>query len=239
VRFKLRLDSARELSDSVRSLVFEVVPPNVLDYVSGQAVDLFVPTDSGLVVKRPYSIASAPGSSGQNRIEIAVTRVPEGPVSTALHALALGSVLDAEGPRGHYIWPAEERNVPTLMVATGTGLAPLRAMLEDELERVEGPPLALLFGCRRQENVLWANELGSWADRVPRFHLEVTLSRPDGSWAGLTGYVQDHVPRLAATFQPSLAFVCGLTPMIEAVSERLVAAGMPGRSIRTENYDLG
>ncbi|MBN1610694.1 MAG: FAD-dependent oxidoreductase [Polyangiaceae bacterium] len=236
MRLRLRLESSEPLSDSVRNLRFELLAPRVFDYAPGQAIDLLVPTASGLVLKRPYSIASAPGRAGPNRVDIAVTRVPAGPVSTALHALGVGSVLDAEGPRGGFLWPPEERNVPTLFIAAGTGLAPLRAMLQDELNRTNGPRLTLLFGCRGQPNILWARELTSWVDRIPRFELAVTLSRPDAAWTGLTGYVQNHVVHRVARLRPSLAFVCGLTPMIEQVSERLMTAGLPRRSIRTEDY---
>ena len=124
MRLRLRLERAAMLSPAVRSLVFEVSAARkgegTFSYEPGHYLDLFVPTSTGLAAKRSYSIASAPGAAGPSHVELAISRVDGGPASTALHALDVGSTLDAEGPRGSFLrWPAE-RDVPTLFVATGS-----------------------------------------------------------------------------------------------------------------------
>src|SRR6185312_1779313 len=149
-RYRLRLVEGRMLSPSVRGLRFvsEGAPP---DYRAGQSMDLFVPTRGGLVMRRPYSIASAPGYAGARALDFAVTRVEGGPTSEALHELTSGAVVEAIGPnRGWLARRDDERAVAALLVATGSGLAPFRAVLQEELQRREGPPIALLFGCRTQ-----------------------------------------------------------------------------------------
>jgi NAD(P)H-flavin reductase len=225
------------LSPAVRRLVFEL-PPSGFAYDPGQAIDLFVPTASGLVNKRPYSIASAPGCAGERCIELAVTGVPNGPTSTALHALAEGAVLQAEGPRGGFVRRPADRDTATLFVATGSGLAPIRAMLQAELARTEGPPLSLLFGCRTLADVLWADDLARWRRENPRFSLLFTLSRPDPTWTGATGYVQRHIADCVAARSPGRVFVCGLSPMVDAVSRALDEAHVAPTAIRAEQYDL-
>ncbi len=236
MRMRLRLVHNKALSPSVKGLVFEHVS-RAMEYLPGQAVDVFVPTASGLVNKRPYSIASAPGVAGEGRFEIAVTRVTGGATSIALHALADGAELQAEGPRGGFVRRSADGDARTLFIATGSGLAPLRAMLQAELARNNGPQMTLLFGCRTTEDVLWADELARWQREQPRFSLAVTLSRPDRTWSGLVGYVQGHAAAVVTACNPERAFICGLSPMVDAVTRVLVEARVAPSAIRTEQYD--
>jgi ferredoxin-NADP reductase len=209
-----------------------------LIYEPGEYLEFFVPLASGLTAKRAYSIANAVRHLGPRRVEIAVTRVPGGAASASLHQLPVGTELDAEGPRGSLRRLPEERHEAALFVAAGSGLAPLRAMLQDELSRSRGPRVALLFGCRTQADMLWAEELKDWTRQSDRFRLEVTLSRPGSEWRGRTGHVQRHVPELAAGLAPTRAYVCGLSPMVNAVTAALRREGLTGLGkIRTEAYD--
>jgi CDP-4-dehydro-6-deoxyglucose reductase len=230
------------LSPSVRSLVFEVMGSAAFEHEPGHYVDLFVPPPRGLVMRRSYSIASAPAPERPTRVELAVTRVEGGVTSSALHAIPPGTVLEADGPRGSFLrWPSM-RDDPTLFVAAGTGLAPLRAMLQAELARAYGPPVALLFGCRTEADLLWADELHGWRAHHPRFRLAVTLSRPPPSpgaapWSGRVGHVQRHVDELVRALAPTRAFVCGLSAMVDAASDALERAGVPRASIHAEAYD--
>jgi len=236
-RYRLRLVDARMLSPSVRGLRFvaEGASPR---YLAGQSMDLLVPASTGLVMRRPYSIASAPGQAGPGCVEFAVTLVEGGPTSTALHELAPGSVVEALGPnRGWLARRENERDVPTLLVATGSGLAPFRALLQDDLQRRDGPPIALVFGCRTQADILWRDELERWAATVPRFSLTVTLSRADRGWTGAKGWVQEHVVRVARTIDAGLVLLCGLSPMTDAVERIVVDIGVPSSRIRVEAYD--
>jgi len=165
-RHRLRLVGARMLSPSVRGLTFEPIG-DPLRYRAGQSLNLFVPTDRGLVMRRPYSVASAPYPIGNKTVDFAVTRVAGGPTSTALHSLAPGATVEADGPNHGWLSRREgEEQMPALFVATGSGLAPFRALLQEELARPDGPPVALLFGCRTQADILWRDELERWAADV-------------------------------------------------------------------------
>jgi CDP-4-dehydro-6-deoxyglucose reductase len=233
-RHRLRLIETRALSPSVRSLAFDAegAPPQ---YRPGQSMNLVVPTASGLMMRRPYSVASAPNGA---RLEFAVTLVEGGPTSTALHRLEPGALVEADGPnRGWLRRREQERDARLLLVATGSGLAPLRALLQEELARADGPPVTLLFGCRTQADILWRDELARWAAIRPRFSSIVTLSRPDAQWTGATGWVQRHLERALPSLGPTLALLCGLSRMTEEVERRLVAAGMGSQAIRTEAFD--
>lgn len=236
-RHRLRFVEGRMLSPSVRGLRF-VAEGAAPEYRAGQSMDLLVPTARGLVMRRPYSVASAPGFAGAGALDFAVTRVEGGPTSTALHELAAGAVVEAVGPnRGWLARRDDERDLPALLVATGSGLAPFRAVLQDELRRADGPPIALVFGCRTQADILWREELERWAASVPRLSLTVTLSRPDASWRGAAGRVQRHVLDVARAIDPRLVLLCGLSPMTDDVERILVAAGVPASRVRVEAYD--
>lgn len=234
-RYRVRLAEARMLSPSVRSLTFEPVD-GVLEFRAGQSVQLTVPTLGGLAMRRPYSFASAPRAATPGRFEIAVTKVDGGPTSTALHALPIGGEVVAEGPNGGWLSRRpEERGLRTLLVATGSGLAPMRALLEEELASPDGARLGLLFGCRTEDDILWRDELSAWQKAHER--LRVTLSRPGPGWDGRVGYVQQHLLELVREIQPELVLVCGLSAMADDVERGLREQGVPDDAIRTEAFD--
>jgi CDP-4-dehydro-6-deoxyglucose reductase len=222
-RRSAEIESATMLSASVRSLVLRMTDGDPISFMAGQYVDLLVPTRTGLSYKRPYSVASPPDPSARpGRIEIAVTRVAGGPTSEALHELLVGSRIEVEGPAGVFV-RRDAPGDPLLFVATGTGLAPIRSMLADELARESGREITLLFGCRSERDALWGEELRSWTDRRASFRFEVTLSQGSASWPGRRGYVQRHVPELAQPLGRGHAYVCGLSPMVDDVTRILEA----------------
>ena len=225
------------LSPTVRSLVFRACDGAPFAFVAGQYVDLYVPGASGLVYKRPYSIASAPTHEVPGRFEIAVTRVEGGPTSEALHLIPVGARVEADPPRGGFRLVPAAPEETRLLVAAGTGLAPLRAMLEVDLAKVEGPRVALLFGCRTEEHVLWREDLEAWGRARGRFSFEVTLSRLPADWPGRVGYVQRHAAAMAHDLGAVQAYVCGLSKMVDEVGRELAGVGVAEEKVHRETYD--
>jgi ferredoxin-NADP reductase len=233
---EVELLSARTLSPSVRSFVFRCSDGAPLGHVAGQWVNLRVPLGEQ-VVHRAYSVASAPGALSGDCFELAVTRVDGGPVSSVLHAMQPGERVEVDGPHGFFTREGEH-DAPALLVATGTGLCPFRAMLQAELAHATGPRVGLLFGCRTEDDILWRSELDALAQRCERFSLYVTLSRAEGSWQGRRGYVQQHVPELISELGRPVVYVCGLTRMVQEVRRVLKAdLGYDRKQIRSERYD--
>jgi len=226
------------LSASVRALELRAVDGEPVGHLAGQWINLDVPVPAQVgVARRAYSIASAPRAGAADRFEIAVTRVRDGEASVALHELGLGAQLPFDGPHGFFTREAE-RDEPALLVGTGTGLCPLRALLEEELSRGSGPQLALLFGCRTEQDILWGAQLERWARTHPRFSLHVTLSKPGAGWQGRSGYVQTHVRELATAMGKPLVYACGLSPMVADVRRVLKdELGYDRKRIRSERYD--
>lgn len=226
-----RIVGARMASPSVRCL-FLAFSDGLLPFQAGQWLNLYVPTAEG-VQKRAYSIASAPHEAA---VELAITLVQDGAASPGLHALEVGAELEVDGPHGFFT--REVQFAPSLYVATGTGLSPLRSMLLAALHEGTFAPTTLLFGCRTQEDILWREQLESLRASVPGLTIEVTLSRPDAGWQGRTGYVQTHVAQLARALGEPHVYICGLNHMVSAV--RSVCKGELGydrKRIHSERYD--
>jgi len=233
----VELVEARTLSPSVRALRFECVDGAALSYVPGQWLNFDVATEAG-VMRRAYSIASAPSLERPAQFEIAVTRVDTGSgASRVLHALALGARCEVDGPHGFFT-REQVRAQPALFVATGTGVCPFRAMLQDELRDSAGPRIELLFGCRSEADILFGDELRALARERERFSLHVTLSRGSAQWDGLRGYVQTHLTQLIDPSNKPHVYVCGLTKMVSEARRVLKEQlGYDRRMIHSERYD--
>ncbi len=205
-----------------------------LSFVAGQWINLYVQGAEG-VLKRAYSIASAPSDP---ELELAVTRVEGGAASPVLHALSVGATIAIDGPHGLFTRDDAAQAKPALFVATGTGLSPFRSMWREALTRSAHPPITVLFGARTEADILWRDELLALAAQHPGFRLEVTLSRPDGSWTGRTGHVQTHLEGLARELGEPDVYICGLTKMVSEVRSTLKQAlGYDRKRIHSERYD--
>jgi CDP-4-dehydro-6-deoxyglucose reductase, E3 len=241
--FEARLESARLLTPSVRELVFERVDAEPMAFEAGQWVNVLLPIASGngeATIKRSYSIASAP--NGSPRFEIAVTRVERGPASTWLHSVSPGAVLPFTGPQGFFTRTLATA-APSLMIATGTGVTPLRSMMRSALAAGYRQPVWLLLGVRREHDLLYADELRAAVEASDFVRFEPTLSQPAQEWSGRRGYVQTHVRELWRALEslspvPPHAYVCGLHRMVASVREVLrTELGAAREQVHSERYD--
>lgn len=239
--FEARLIKARVLSPSVRELAFERLDGQPMAFEPGQWLNALTPVAiEPADMKRSYSIASAP--DGSSRFEIAITRVEGGPVSTWFHAIDAGTVLPFVGPQGFFTRPVAG-GPPALMIATGTGVAPMRSMMMAAVAAGARAPMWLLLGVRHEEDLLYADEFQAMAREHPFIRFEPTLSQPSSAWRGRRGYVQVHVRELwsalAAGNQDEIhAYVCGLQRMVGSVRDVLRKdMGLARRQVHSERYD--
>lgn len=222
------------LAPDVRELTFELEGGCV--FTPGQWVSLRIPQPDGAVLSRSYSIASAPRADG--RFDLAVTLVPGGPGSTWLHAMSIGDAVQVADPMGFFTMPSPLPG-PALLVATGTGVAPFRAMLQSLAAREEAAPVTLLLGVRTEADVIYGDEFRALVEARPTVRFEPTLSRGSEAWKGRRGYVQTHVPELVAALgEGAEVYVCGLSAMIRDVRRVLKEdLGFSRERIHTERYD--
>ncbi len=227
----------------VRLLARDTLTPNVCAYrfrvegdgpfvwAPGQYVELFAPSAPDLPL--PYSIASAPDVRAPGEFDLAIGT---GSGRELLAPLPVGAELLLAGPYGRMIWSPAGSSA--LLVGAGTGVAPLRALLQARLDGVDDvADITLLAGFRRQPDILWRLELEALARRHEHFRFLCTLSQPDETWSGLRGRVQEHVISLARDLRDPSVFLCGTKDMVEACGRLLVdEAGVPPGRILAEGY---
>lgn len=205
-------------------------------HVAGQHLDVRLTAEDGYQAERSYSIASAPEDA---RLALTVERIDDGEVSPYLAGeLRRGDQLEVRGPiGGHFTWRVEDGG-PLLLVAGGSGLVPLMAMLRHRAARKATVDTRLLASSRSWEDLLYRDELTQMsADQGLSTQFTLTRSRPSG-WSGFDRRVDAEMltlvgPRVSE--RPRI-FVCGPTPFVESVADALVAIGHPPRAIHAERF---
>jgi ferredoxin-NADP reductase len=219
-------------TDQVRTLRLEV-PEWAGQHRAGQHVDVRLTAEDGYQAERAYSIASAPGEP----LAITVEHVHDGEVSSYLTQEARpGDLMEVRGPIGGYFVWEPAFGGPLLLVAGGSGIVPLRAMLRERARAGSDVPVRLLYSSRSWEDVIYASELDFPGEGVRVIHT-LTRSRPP-AWTGYARRVDRQM--LAEVAWPSpdgpLAYVCGPTSFVETAAAGLVGLGYPAVRVRTERF---
>lgn len=216
-----RLEGLTPLNHEVLRLALSQVDGPPLGYQEGQFVTVRLPDGTA----RSYSPADA--CRGDGRLELHIRALPGGRFSTWLRSAAAcpGARLEIGGPYGDCVWtPPATAGAPLLLLATGTGIAPIRAMLARHLADAGGHPVHLYWGGLAQPDLYLGDEFEALAARHPHFRFIPVLAAPAGPWAGRRGYVQaaaaDDLPRLDG----ARVIACGSPAMVEAARTLLVAA---------------
>jgi ferredoxin-NADP reductase len=205
-------------------------------HLAGQHVDVRLTAGDGYQAERSYSIASAPEDP---RLALTVERIDDGEVSPYLaDELRPGDQLELRGPvGGHFTWRVEDGG-PLLLVAGGSGLVPLMAMLRHRAARGAMLDTRLLASSRSWEDLLYGDELTRMSEQdgvTAQFTL--TRARPPG-WTGFDRRVDADMltlvgPRVSE--RPRI-FVCGPTAFVETVADALVGIGHPFGAIHAERF---
>jgi len=220
----------------VRSLALSV--PDWPGHRAGQHVDVRLTAEDGYVAERSYSIASAPDDG--ERLMLTVERIDDGEVSPYLtEELRPGDPLELRGPIGGYFaWTVDDGG-PLLLVAGGSGVCPLMAMIRHRAARASRVPARLLYSSRTLDDVIYRDELDRDGGDGSGLEVVHTLTRghPPG-WTGRSRRIDAEM--LAELAWPPerrpLAYVCGPTPLVESVASALVALGHDPDRVRTERF---
>ena len=204
---------------------------------AGQHVDVRLTAEDGYQAQRSYSISSAPED---RRLEITVERLDDGEVSPYLtDELHAGDGLELRGPiGGWFTWEAAEGG-PLLLVAGGSGIAPLMAMIRHRAAAKSDASCLLLYSSRSREETIYAEELDRFAAEDGALEVIHTLTRSRPS--GWTGYSRRIDREMLEEVAPSpeerpRAFVCGPTPLVETVATALVELGHDPERVKTERF---
>ncbi len=228
--------------ETARARTLRLDVPGWPGHRAGQHVDVRLTAEDGYQAQRSYSIASAPGNGW---LSLTVERLGDGEVSPYLSdELRAGDRLELRGPiGGYFVWEGGGGS-PLLLVAGGSGVVPLMAMLRHRaVRRRDGAaglgPARLLYSARGWDDLLYRDELARLADADPTLRVVLTLTRtaPEG-WTGYRHRI-DRDMLAAEGFSPSDgpdAFVCGPTAMVEAAAAALVELGHDPMRVRTERF---
>lgn len=214
---------------------FEVPGVENFAFIPGQFVSV-VDREDGKEITHAYSIASPRDG---NRFALCLNRGEDEIVSPWLFRLKPGDEVEMSEPVGGFTLRNCGRK--TVFVATGTGIAPFRSMLLDNLPESDRE-ITLLFGVRNEEVLLYSEEFEELARRYEKFRFIPTVTRPSAHWQGRKGRVQAHLDEaLAIRTCDDLAntdiYICGLREMVDDVREELERRGFSGKQIIYERYD--
>src|SRR3954471_5735605 len=170
--FPLRLADSRMLAPLVRHMVFERADGLPFAFVPGQFIQVHFHYSDGKPTKRSYSVATIGDAEAApvQRLEIAVSYVEGGAATELLGNLQHGQTVEASGPYGRFCLMEADANRRYLLVATGTGVTPYRAMLP-QLEKLSqrGAEIALVYGARNEAELLYGDEFEAFAAKNPHF----------------------------------------------------------------------
>jgi ferredoxin-NADP reductase len=218
-------------TDSVKTINLEV--PDWPGHHAGQHLDVRLTAEDGYSAERSYSVAAADGEP----VAITVERLDDGEVSPYLtEELRTGDQLEVRGPIGNWFTWGSADGGPLLLVAGGSGIVPLRAILRHRLCSGSDVPVRLLYSSRTLADVIYRSELDQ-PHAGAQVSYTLTRSQPPG-WTGFSGRVDEAM--LAKVAWPAseypLAFVCGPNGFVETVAELLVAREYPANRVKTERF---
>ncbi len=227
------------VQETLRVKTITLQLPQWIPHLPGQHYDIRLTAEDGYQAQRSYSIASPPEQTGQ--IDLTVELIEDGEVSAYLHDTVVpGDSLEVRGPiGGYFVWRDDRKNTPLLLVAGGSGIVPLMAILRHRAKIEATNSTALLFSVRTSEDVIYQKELMQLANGDSSFKLILTYTRqPPSNWKGHQRRIDQAMLReVIAPFknQPN-CFVCGPTSLVENVANTLVDIGLPPDLIRTERF---
>jgi ferredoxin-NADP reductase len=212
--------------------------PNWMGHRAGQHVDVRLTAEDGYQAERSYSIASPPEE--QPRVTLTVERIDDGEVSPYLtDELRVGDRLELRGPIGGYFVWEMPMGGPLLLVAGGSGIVPLMAMLRHRAAIGSTVPTRLLYSSRSFEDIIYRGELMRLdeADQMLEVVHTLTRSHPPG-WTGYTRRIDTDMLREVAwpADQHPLVFICGPTPFVETAAASFVTLGYEPAHIKTERF---
>jgi NAD(P)H-flavin reductase len=175
------------------------------------------------------------------QLQLAVSYVEGGAATKLFDGLEAGGEIEASGPYGRVCLMDDDANRRYLLIATGTGITPYRAMLPriEKLITEQGRRFVLLYGARNEQELLYGEEFEAFAQKHPEFTFHPCLSRAARAAPRSNdrrGHVQDMLSELGVDPEHDIAYLCGNPDMIDATFTELKELGMPIKHIRREKY---
>ena len=229
-----RVASLRKLADDVMEMSLTLPANERLAFKAGQFIEFILRDRS----RRAFSIANSP--SNDETIELHLRHV-EGGVFTehVFNEMKEKAILRFEGPFGSF-QISDSSNRPLILIAGGTGFAPIKAMVEQLIEESDTRPIELYWGARAKAD-LYRNDLPErWAFQHEHINYTPVLSEPNESddWQGRTGFVHAEVMNDFADLSGFDVYVAGPPPMVDAVKENFIKQGLKDEQLFTDSFEF-
>lgn len=228
-KFTLKLLEKVNMNDEL--VFFKFSKPKGFTFLSGQYITL-VFEENAKKVARSYSIASSPSNE---TIDLFVKDVG-GSGSKFLFSLKVGDVVSGMGPIGKFTLTKESKKREIVFISNGTGLAPIKSMIEDLLENNFDKRIILIAGFRKEKGISFMEEFKKLSSENSNFKFYYVLSKPEGIYP-YVGHVQDYLYNLTPKDFDGVAYICGLREMVEDVKNKLLNFGFREEDIYFEKYD--
>ena len=239
MEYRARVAKIEDLTPEIKGLSLDIITPEEgIAFKPGQYIQLEVPKYKATKGPeyRAYSISSA--ADQPHSVELAITKVPDGAVSTYVHEYAKeGDELLLRGPYGNFYLRDSDRDI--LLISTGSGLAPIRSILHQiELEGIKRKT-TLFFGCREACDLYYFEELKRMEEKIENFRFNPTLSRSEeqDQWEGETGRVTALIEKYVEKDAPLDAYLCGSPRMVESSLALLLEKGIPEENIFFDKFE--
>lgn len=196
------------------------------EFEAGQYVSVKV-SEKG--ERRDYSIA---GKEGEKKIALLVDIGPGGVGSEFFEKVKEGESVEVLGPIGKF--KVEDGDEKLVMMATGSGIAPIKMMVEEEIEK--GKKVWLVWGMRYEKEVFWQEMFEEWEKKYVNFSFSLVLSRSGEEWKGKRGHVQEVVKEELEEWKEAAFYICGRREIVKEMEKWLMNSGVKSELIRKENF---
>ncbi|WP_223786771.1 FAD-binding oxidoreductase [Marinicella meishanensis] len=238
---KLTMLSREALNDNTVNMAFAVSSEQPFVVIAGQFLRLHFTQDDGLETFRSYSVASIfpEEKTTLDQIDIAVSWVPGGLATERLSQMQVGDQLEATGPYGRFCL-LPDRHERYFLIATGTGVTPYRAMLNEiELRLQAGSEFYVVMGAQDATGLLYEADFVAMEQRYEGFHYVPCLSRQQRDKPGpndQSGYVQQYLAQHEFDAENDITYLCGNPNMVDDAYQLLKDKGLPVPLIKREKY---
>lgn len=236
-KYEAVVEFIKDETRTIKLLRFKITDGQEIDFKAGQYVQLLAPPYPGNPesVYRAYSLASS--ALEKNAIELIIGYVEEGLVTTYVHQhLSQGDEVSFNGPFGDFY--LRETDAEIILVAIGTGIAPIRSILYQMKDQQIQRKATFFFGARTQNDLVCADEMYDFEKTIPNFHFRPVLSREpeDAGWEGDRGRVTDSIQKYIEAEVDQEAYMCGSPVMIESAVVELKKKGIPQEKIYYDEF---
>ncbi|MCX7843130.1 MAG: FAD-binding oxidoreductase [Clostridia bacterium] len=236
-QFKARIEKIEQLTHDIKGIRFALIEPDEIRFKAGQYVQLYTKPYGKVKesVFRAYSMASPP--SDNHAVELIIRKVPQGICTTYVHShLSEGDEVTLSGPYGDFF--LRDGASDLVFIAGGSGLAPIRSLVLDILQKGLEKNMSFFFGAVSAKDLYYIDFFRELEERHSNFKFIPALSKPEPSdnWSGETGLITEVVDRYILDAQNKEAYLCGSPGMINACLNVLKKKGFADNAIFFDKF---